>query len=125
HFAHTLREALRDGDVRLCLARGQVTGVENRSELVPTLGRRRFDDARDRSIQQEGKQERRGDRLIRLHPSVRVSQALYQQLLDEAARMGGQVTVDGRQQSRQQSATTQHLVATLAVTGQKQLQGLI
>src|SRR5258708_30092781 len=39
HLTHTEREALRDCDIRLRLASGQVTGVENRRELVPPLVR--------------------------------------------------------------------------------------
>ena len=39
HLTYTKREALRDCDIRLRLARGQIAGVENRRELVPPLVR--------------------------------------------------------------------------------------
>src|SRR6267142_17347 len=72
HLAHTQREALGKTDVRLNLAGRAVAGVQNRSELMPSLRRSRFDDRGDRTIEQQCNQDSQGDRLVRHYQSIRI-----------------------------------------------------
>jgi hypothetical protein len=119
HLPHTQREALRNRDVRLRLARGAIACVQNRPELVPALRRGRFDDAGNRPIQQQSEQERRSDRLVREHARVGVLQPAYQQLLDQAARVRFEIARHRRQQRRQQTAALQDSEALRAVSCQE------
>ena len=50
HLAHAERKAPRNRKARLRLARRPVARLEDRRKLMPVLGRRRLDDARDGSI---------------------------------------------------------------------------
>ncbi len=95
HLADPEREAFRNSHVGLGFARRPIAGIENRSQLMPPLGRRGFDDSRDRSVEQQSEQKRRRDRLVRHDPLVRVLQALHEQLLDETPRMRLDIAIHG------------------------------
>ncbi len=121
HLAHAEGDTPWDGHPLLGLAQRAIAGLEYRPRLVPASGRQGFDRCRDRAIQQQRKQESRGDRLVLGDAQVRIAQALHQQLLDEASRMLFQVTVDRRKQRREQSAPPQDLEAGGPVAREKEL----
>ncbi len=98
HLANAQREALRYRHIVLSFARRAIACVQDRPQLMPVLWRRGLDDGRNRPVEQQGKQEGRGDGLVGLHALVGVPQALGQQLLDQTIGVRRQVRVDCWQQ---------------------------
>src|SRR5690606_20241524 len=87
HLPHAERETTGDRHALLCIAYGAFAGVHDRVELVPSLGRRGFDLARDRPVKEQREQKRRGERLASLGARVRILEAAHEKLLDETVRV--------------------------------------
>jgi hypothetical protein len=93
HLPEAKRETPRDQHVRLSLAHGAIAGVQDRRDVMPTLGRRRLNQVRNRSVQEERKEKARCDCFAVTHAKIRIRKPTHEKLLRGCATIGLKVRI--------------------------------